>query len=101
MPRGRRKIATFLHRRLFRDTSKTGGGTNVPAREPGGRNRADKRSNASHREKDRHRERHNVSAGEFWPQVWSTAKKPISAPKCLGSAAMVRNVSLTARNRIL
>ena len=27
---------------------------------------------------------------QFGPQVWSTAKKPISAPRCLGSAAMVR-----------
>ena len=25
--------------------------------------------------------------------MWSTAKKPISAPRCLGSAAMVRKVS--------
>ena len=36
-----------------------------------------------------------------WPQVWSTAKNPICAPRCLGSAAMVRNVSAVARNRML
>jgi len=30
---------------------------------------------------------------KFCPQVWRTAKKPISAPRCLGSAAMVRKVS--------
>src|SRR5207302_5447418 len=34
------------------------------------------------------------------PQVWSTAKKPISAPRCWGSAAMVDKVSATARNRM-
>src|ERR1044072_2607124 len=26
---------------------------------------------------------------KFDPQLWRTAKKPISAPRCLGSAAMV------------
>jgi hypothetical protein len=30
------------------------------------------------------------------PLLCSTAKKPISAPRCLGSAAMVRRVSVVA-----
>jgi hypothetical protein len=34
------------------------------------------------------------------PYVYSTAKNPIAAPRCLGSAALVRNVSATARKRI-
>ena len=34
------------------------------------------------------------------PQVWSTAKNPISAPKCLGSAAMVCSVSAAALKRM-
>ncbi len=38
---------------------------------------------------------------QFCPQVWSTAKKPSSAPRCLGSAAMVRKVSAAVRNRML
>src|SRR5271166_148474 len=34
------------------------------------------------------------------PHVCNTARNPISAPRCWGSAAMVRNVSDAARNRI-
>src|SRR4051812_118993 len=33
--------------------------------------------------------------------VWSTAKKPICAPKCFGSAAMVVRVSAVERKRML
>ena len=47
--------------------------------------------------------RHNAGGDDAVgsdPQVWSTAKKPISAPRCLGSAAMVRRVSAVARNRM-
>jgi hypothetical protein len=36
----------------------------------------------------------------FRPQVWSTATRPISAPRCFGSAAMLRNVSAAVRNRM-
>ena len=32
------------------------------------------------------------------PQVWSTAVSPIRAPRCFGSAAMVRRVSAAVRN---
>ena len=38
-------------------------------------------------------------AGEgsrFWPHVCRMAMKPISAPRCFGSAAMVRNVTAVA-----
>jgi hypothetical protein len=38
--------------------------------------------------------------GKDGPQVCSTPRKPISAPRCFGSRAMVRNVSDAARNRI-
>src|SRR5262249_10383219 len=34
------------------------------------------------------------------PPLWSTAKKPISAPRRFGSAAMVVKVSATARNKM-
>src|SRR6516165_4672257 len=37
---------------------------------------------------------------DAWPQVWSTARRPISAPRCRGSAAMVRSVSAALRNRM-
>jgi hypothetical protein len=34
-------------------------------------------------------------------QVWSTARKPMEAPKSLGSAAVSSNVWAAARNRML
>ena len=34
------------------------------------------------------------------PQVWSTAVRPIRAPRCLGSAALVIMVSALALNRM-
>ena len=34
------------------------------------------------------------------PQVWSTARRPTWAPKCLGSAAIVRRVSAAALKRM-
>jgi predicted dehydrogenase len=37
---------------------------------------------------------------QVWPQVWSTATKPISAPRWQGSAAIVFNASAAALNRI-
>ena len=33
------------------------------------------------------------------PQVWSTLRKPISAPRCLGSAAICSSVLELARKR--
>ena len=38
--------------------------------------------------------------GKGLPQVCSTPRKPISAPRCSGSAAMVRKVSDATRNRM-
>src|SRR5260370_8254125 len=35
----------------------------------------------------------------FWLQVCSTLKKPISAPRCLGSRATSRSVSALVRNK--
>ena len=37
----------------------------------------------------------------FCPQLCNTAKKPTSAPRYWGSAAMVRKVSEVARKRML
>src|SRR5271165_4893427 len=33
------------------------------------------------------------------PQLWSTAMAPMRAPRCLGSAAIVNNVSAAVRNK--
>ena len=38
--------------------------------------------------------------GERRAQVWSTAVRPMRAPRCLGSAAMVMSVSAAALNRM-
>jgi hypothetical protein len=35
----------------------------------------------------------------FWPQVCSTAKKPMAAPRCFGSAAISNKVCEAALNK--
>ena len=99
----RRRSSARPRRTLSPGSAGTSLETSVTAPGPAGKTRAGRRSSFPRPARCRRREPRKWMCG--WcvrdcPQVCSTPRKPISAPRCFGSAAMVRNVSDAARNRM-
>ena len=82
----------------------TAGGRAGRARGPAGRSRAGRRSSASRRRapgrRPARRNGHADDGAGSGPRCEGQATRPISAPRCFGSAAIVRSVSAAALNRM-